>query len=128
MRTPIQIAVWACILVIFSPNRFLVFQHKKIKSLGIPAASNDDSVTVVSHAFWISLILVVVSGAVSTKGTFVQSVLESSLGVTGSRVTRIVEAKQLSEEVRSRHQIAQARPAGTSPLSSCLSTVKEFAR
>jgi hypothetical protein len=59
-----QIAVWACILVIFSPNRFLVFQDKKTKSLGIPAASNDDSVFVVSRAFWVSLILVVVSGAV----------------------------------------------------------------
>ena len=38
-------------------------------------------------------------------GAFVQSVLERSLGVTGSRVRRIVEGRQLSEEVRSRHQI-----------------------
>ena len=34
-----------------------------------------------------------------------QSALERSLGVTGSRVRRIVEGRQLSEEVRSRHQI-----------------------
>jgi len=48
--------------------------------------------------------------------TFVQSVLDGSLGVTGFCVTRIVDEKQLSEEVRSRYQIGWARPARTSPL------------
>ncbi len=45
-----------------------------------------------------------------------QSVLDGSLGVTGSCVTRIVDEKQLSEEVRSRYQVGWARPARTSPL------------
>lgn len=64
MRTPIHIAIWACLLAIISPSRFQAFQEKTTKGLGIPAASNNNSVTVVSRAFWVSLILVLVSGLV----------------------------------------------------------------
>jgi hypothetical protein len=53
---------------------------------------------------------------VAQKGTFVQSVLERSLGVTGSCVTRIVDERELSKEVRLSYQIDWARPARMSPL------------
>jgi hypothetical protein len=61
LRLPIRSVIWACLLAIFSPKRFLEFQEGK-KNLGIMAASDNNSVLVVSHAFWISLVLVLSSG------------------------------------------------------------------
>lgn len=64
MRTPFRIAIWACLLAIFSPSRFLAFQEETAKGLGIPAAADNNSINVVSRAFWGSLILVLISGFV----------------------------------------------------------------
>jgi hypothetical protein len=64
LRTPFHLAVWACILVIFSPRRFLTLQDQTTKGMGIPAATNDESATVVCRAFWMSLILVTFSALI----------------------------------------------------------------
>jgi hypothetical protein len=53
--------VWACILVIVSARRFLAFQRVQAAALGMNPASDDDSAHIVHRAFWLSLLLVVVS-------------------------------------------------------------------
>ncbi len=64
MKTPIRAALWACVLAVFSPRRFLEFQERRAESIGIPAASDDSTVDAVSHAFWGSLVLVLLSAAI----------------------------------------------------------------
>lgn len=61
-RLPIHLVVWACLLAIFSPKRFLVFQQVKLKALGISVSSNEVSVYLIYRTFWLSLMLVIVSG------------------------------------------------------------------
>jgi len=56
--TPFRLAVWACALALFRPGRFRAFETEMTEPLGIPAASNDDSILVVRRAFWVSLLLV----------------------------------------------------------------------
>ena len=56
--------VWACVLVIVSAPRFLAFQRSQATALGINPASDDDSAHIVHRAFWLSLLLVVVSALV----------------------------------------------------------------
>jgi hypothetical protein len=62
--TPFHLAVWACALVLFRPARFRAFEAENTEPLGIPAASNRDSVFLVRRAFWTSLLLVIGSGIV----------------------------------------------------------------
>ena len=59
MRVPIHFAIWATLLAIFAPARFLRFQQRVTQPLGIPAASNNNTVNVVSRGFWTALVLVV---------------------------------------------------------------------
>lgn len=58
MRVPIHLAIWASLLAIFSPGRFLQFQERVTKPLGIPAASDSNSVSVVSRGFWRAVVVV----------------------------------------------------------------------
>lgn len=58
MRVPIHFAVWATILAVFAPKRFLQFQEHVTKTLGIPAASDNNTVYIVSRGFWTALVLV----------------------------------------------------------------------
>lgn len=58
MRVPLHLAVWATVLAVFAPARFLQFQDRVTKPLGIPAASDGDSVNVVSRAFWTAVAVV----------------------------------------------------------------------
>jgi hypothetical protein len=51
----------ACLLVIASASRFLEFQKTAAPTLGATIASDDSSAHVVHDAFWLSLLLVVVS-------------------------------------------------------------------
>jgi len=89
---PLHLAIWACLLAIFSPKHFLLFQENQAKSLGIPAASNNDSALVICRAFWLSLVLVILSGAFGGFGGLVAGKvfgvaspsLISTLQVTGA--------------------------------------------
>ena len=58
MRVPLHIAVWATLLAIVAPKRFLRFQHRVTKPRGIPAASDDNTVMIVSHGFRKAALLV----------------------------------------------------------------------
>lgn len=58
MRVPLHLAIWATILALISPRRFLEFQERITKPRGIPAASDDESVEVVFRGFWTAVILV----------------------------------------------------------------------
>jgi hypothetical protein len=55
MRVRVHLAIWATFLAVFAPTRFLKFQDRVTKPLGIPAASDDRSVYVVSQAFGLRL-------------------------------------------------------------------------
>ena len=57
-RVPIHLAIWASLLAIFSPQHFLKFEARTTKPLGIPAATNNNSVNVVSRGFRRAFILV----------------------------------------------------------------------
>ncbi|PPC93176.1 MAG: hypothetical protein CTY33_09230 [Methylotenera sp.] len=59
---PLHLAIWACLLAIFSPKHFLSFQERQTKLLGITAASDNCSALVIRRAFWLSLLLVILSG------------------------------------------------------------------
>lgn len=61
---PLHLAIWACLLAIFSPKHFLSFQDRQTKLLGITAASDNSSVLVIRRAFWLSLVLVILSSIV----------------------------------------------------------------
>jgi ABC-type arginine/histidine transport system permease subunit len=70
-------------LAILLPGRFLAFQEKTTKSLGIPAAADNNSVNVVFRAFWMSLVLVLVSALVgAVLGVFFGLVI----GTVSSRI------------------------------------------
>jgi len=58
MRLPVHLAIWATVLALFAPTRFLQFQDRVTKPLGIPAASDGNSVNVVSRAFWTPVVIV----------------------------------------------------------------------
>jgi anti-sigma-K factor RskA len=64
MRVPIHLAVLATVLALFAPARFLRFQDRVTKPLGIPAASDNTSVTVVSRAFWTAVVVVAAAAVV----------------------------------------------------------------
>jgi hypothetical protein len=57
-RVPVHLGISAALLAIFSPKRFLRFEERATKPLGIPAASDNDSVNVVSRGFRAALFLV----------------------------------------------------------------------
>lgn len=59
MRVPFHMAIRATLLAILSPARFLKFQERVAKPLGIPIASDDNSVEKVARAFWEAFLLVV---------------------------------------------------------------------
>lgn len=59
---PLHLATWACLLAIFSPKHFLSFQERQTKLLCITAASDNGSAFVIRRAFWLSLVLVILSG------------------------------------------------------------------
>lgn len=79
---PLPLAIWACLLAILSPTRFLRFQEATTKRLGVPAASDVNSVFVVRRAFWFALLLVLASGAF---GGVVGFVLGPSVGPASPR-------------------------------------------
>ena len=58
MRVPLHLAVWATLLAISSPRRFLEFQERVTKPLGIPAASANESVDIVFRGFWTAIFVV----------------------------------------------------------------------
>ena len=62
MRVPLHLAVWATVLAIFAPARFLHFQERVTKPLGIPAASDNNTVKVVSRGFWTAVVVVFAAG------------------------------------------------------------------
>ena len=64
MRVPIHLAVWSVVLAVFSPKRFLSFQDRVMRPRGIPAASDANSVKIVSRAFWTSVVVVVAAAVV----------------------------------------------------------------
>jgi hypothetical protein len=77
MRVPIHFAIWATVLAIFAPMRFLQFQERVTKPRGIPAASDNNTVNVVCRGFWMALVLVF---AAALSGVFVGFALSRSLG------------------------------------------------
>ena len=77
MRVPIHIAIRATVLAVFSPKRFRSFQERVTKPLGIPAASDSNSVTIVSCAFWTSVAVV---GAAAIVGSLVGFLLSQFVG------------------------------------------------
>ena len=70
MRVLIHIAIWATVLAVFAPTRFLHFQDRVTKPLGIPAASDANSVTVVSRAFWTAVAIVLAAAIVGVLAGF----------------------------------------------------------
>jgi len=58
MRVPVHLAIWAILLVIFSPKHFLQSEACAIKRVGIPAASDKNCVNVVSRGFRRAFVLV----------------------------------------------------------------------
>ncbi len=55
MRVPILLAIWATVLAIFAPRRFRQFEERVTKA---PAASNNNSVEMVSRGFWTAIVVV----------------------------------------------------------------------
>ncbi len=86
---PVLLAVWACLLAVFSPKRFLDFQERKTKVLSIPASSDENSAFTVSRAFWISLFLVLIS---RVSGAFTGVVYGWVFGAASSRMTTWLQA------------------------------------
>ncbi len=80
---PPHLAIWACLLAIFSTKHFLIFQEGHAKMFGIPAASDNASVSVIRRAFWLSLVLVLLSGAI---GGFAGFVAGQVFGVASSHL------------------------------------------
>jgi len=58
-----HLAIWSCVLAVISPRRFLALQERITSTAGVPAASENNTVWVVRRAFWMSLLLVILSGA-----------------------------------------------------------------
>jgi len=95
MRVPVHLAIWAVVLAIFAPARFLQFQDRVTKPLGIPAASDGNSVTVVSRAFWTAVVVV---AAAAITGTLAGLGLDRAFGAptsTGVTVMQICGASIL---------------------------------
>ena len=61
MRVPLHLGICATILAVFSPRLFLRFEERVTKPRGIPAASDDNSVRVVSRGFWSAVGIVFVA-------------------------------------------------------------------
>jgi hypothetical protein len=57
-RAPVHLAIYATLLALISPKHFLLFEERVTKPLGIPAASDNNSVNVVSRGFRAALVLV----------------------------------------------------------------------
>ena len=51
MRAPTYIVIWASVLAVVAPGRFLKFQERVAKPRGIAVSGNDESVTAVHRAF-----------------------------------------------------------------------------
>jgi hypothetical protein len=64
VRTPLHFAVAACFLALVSPVRFLRFQERTTRGLGIPAAADETSAFAVRRAFWLALLLVAVAAGI----------------------------------------------------------------
>jgi len=85
----LRAAIWACLLAIFAPRRFHAFQENHTIPLGIPAAGDEDSIKIVSRAFWLSLILVLSSGAIGAGAGWALGAVASAnpTGVTVLQIT-----------------------------------------
>ena len=79
---------WACVLVIVSAPRFLAFQRTQATALGITPASDDQSAHIVHRAFWLSLLLVVVSAIV---GAVIGATAGDILGPATARHVAILQ-------------------------------------
>lgn len=66
MRVPIRVAVCATFLALLSPARFLAFQERVARPLGIPVASSNDSVNKVSCAFREAFLIVAAAAIVGS--------------------------------------------------------------
>lgn len=77
MRVPVHLAIWATVLAVFAPTRFLQFQDRVTKPLGIPAASDGNSVAIVARAFWTAVVVVAADGIL---GTFAGLALGRAIG------------------------------------------------
>ena len=77
MRVPIHIAFAATFLVLVSPSRFRSFQERVTKPMGIPAASDENSVVVIARAFWTSVAVV---GAAAIGGSLAGFLLAHYVG------------------------------------------------
>jgi hypothetical protein len=84
MRIPIHLAFWACILAIFAPGQFLGFQKRK----NLLTHAQDTTVRIVFRAFWISLILVFLSGMI---GLAAGIALKSLLGTASGHLLQAVQ-------------------------------------
>lgn len=71
MKIPIHIVIRACLLAIISPRRYLSFQKSLPNDLEITFATNDNSAKVISRAFWMSFLFVLVSALIGAVAGFV---------------------------------------------------------
>jgi ABC-type dipeptide/oligopeptide/nickel transport system permease component len=79
----------ACLLVIASATRFLEFQKAAAPAIGASIASEDSSAHVVHNAFWLSLLLVLVS-------CIVGAVAGATAGdIFGPATARLISALQM---------------------------------
>lgn len=86
-----HIAIWACLLAIFSPKHFLLYQEEQLKLRGVPAASDNASVFVIRRAFWLSLVLVILSGAIGGFGGFGGFVSGQVFGIASPHLIRTLQ-------------------------------------
>ena|SRR5215471_19056195 len=88
MRVPVHLAIWATVLAIVSPMRFLQFQERVTKPRGITAASDNNTVNVVSRGFWMALVLVF---AAALSGVLVGFALSRTPGSATARGTALLQ-------------------------------------
>jgi uncharacterized membrane protein len=86
---PIHIAVWACLLAIFSPKKFISFQRHHAKKLNILVATEDENnIHIINKAFWKSLVIVVTSAAI---GGIAGLIAGQLFGLASSRLIAVLQ-------------------------------------
>jgi uncharacterized membrane protein len=86
---PIHIAVWACLLAIFSPKKFISFQRHHATKLDISIATEDErNIRIINKAFWLSLIIVATSAMI---GGIVGLIAGQLFGLASSQVIAVLQ-------------------------------------
>jgi hypothetical protein len=86
MRTWLRIK--ACLIVIASAQRFLEFQETAAPALGVTKATNDNGAHIVHRAFWLSFLLVSISGLA---GAVIGATAGDIFGVVSARFISVMQ-------------------------------------